>query len=163
VHKIGEILVGQGVVQNELVDAAVEKQDLIKKNKALENSFIRVRADKLDELITLVGELVIASAGTNLAARRAASSEMIEAISTTARLVEEVRDSALKLRMVPIGEIFNRFHRVVRDLGRDMGKEVELVLSGAETELDKSMVEKISDPLMHMVRNALDHGIESPA
>jgi two-component system chemotaxis sensor kinase CheA len=162
-HKIGEILVGQGVVQNELVDAAVEKQDLIKKNKALENSFIRVSADKLDELINLVGELVIASAGTNLAARRAASSEMIEAISTTARLVEEVRDSALKLRMVPIGQTFGRFDRVVRDLGRELGKDVELVLSGTETELDKSMVEKISDPLMHLVRNALDHGIESPA
>ncbi len=159
-HKLGEILVGQGVVQNELVDAAIEKQDLIKKNKALESSFIRVRADKLDEMINLVGELVIASAGTNLAARRTASSEMIEAISTTARLVEEVRDRALKLRMVPIGETFNRFHRVVRDLGRDMGKEAELVLSGAETELDKSMVERISDPLMHLVRNALDHGIE---
>jgi two-component system chemotaxis sensor kinase CheA len=159
-HKIGEILVGQGVVQNELVDAAVEKQDLIKKNKALENSFIRVRADKLDELINLVGELVIASAGTNLAARRAASSEMIEAISTTARLVEEVRDSALKLRMVPIGQTFGRFDRVVRDLGRELGKDVELVLSGTETELDKSMVEKIGDPIMHLVRNALDHGIE---
>ncbi len=162
-HKIGEILVGQGVVQNELVDAAVEKQDLIKKNKALENSFIRVRADKLDELINLVGELVIASAGVNLVARRAAHAEMLERASTMERLIAEVRDGALKLRMVPIGETFDRFHRVVRDLGRDLGKEVELVLSGAETELDKSMVEKISDPLMHLVRNAIDHGIEPAA
>lgn len=162
-HKIGEILVGQGVVQNELVDAAVEKQDLIKKNKALENSFIRVRADKLDELINLVGELVIASAGASVVAQRALDSEMIEAASTLARLVEEVRDGALKLRMVPIGETFGRFNRVARDLGRELGKDVELILNGTETELDKSMVEKISDPLMHLVRNALDHGIESPA
>jgi two-component system, chemotaxis family, sensor kinase CheA len=99
----------------------------------------------------------------NLVARRAAHAEMLERASTMERLIEEVRDGALKLRMVPIGETFDRFHRVVRDLGRDLGKEVELVLSGAETELDKSMVEKISDPLMHLVRNAIDHGIEPAA
>jgi len=161
--KLGEILVGQGAVQNELVDAALDKQDLIKKNKAIESSFLRVRADKLDELITLVGELVIASAGVNVVAQRAAGGEMVEAAFTLGRLVEEVRDRALKLRMVPIGETFNRFQRVVRDLGRELGKEVDLILSGTETELDKSMVEKLSDPLMHLVRNALDHGIESAA
>jgi hypothetical protein len=76
--------------------------------------------------------------------------------------VEQIRDSALKLRMVPIGETFTRFNRVVRDLGQELGKDVELVLNGADTELDKSMIEKVSDPLMHLVRNALDHGLESP-
>jgi two-component system chemotaxis sensor kinase CheA len=160
-RKIGEILVGQGAVQNELVDAALEKQDLIKKSKAIESSFVRVRADKLDELITLVGELVIASAGTALAARGTADVETIEAASTTGRMVEEVRDRALKLRMVPIGETFTRFSRLARDLGRELGKDIELELTGTETELDKSMVEKIADPLMHLVRNAIDHGIES--
>ncbi len=160
-HRIGEILVGQGAVQNELVDAALEKQDLIKKSKAIESSFVRVRADKLDELITLVGELVIASAGTSLTARRAADVEMIEAASTMGQMVEEVRDRALKLRMVPIGETFSRFTRLAHDLGRELGKDIELVLTGSETELDKSMVEKITDPLLHIVRNAIDHGIES--
>jgi two-component system chemotaxis sensor kinase CheA len=161
--KIGEILVGQGAVQNELVDAALEKQDLIKKTKEIESSFVRVRADKLDELITLVGELVIASAGTALAARGTADVETIEAASTMGRMVEEVRDRALKLRMVPIGETFSRFSRLARDLGRELGKDIELELTGTETELDKSMVDKIADPLMHLVRNAIDHGIEPAA
>jgi two-component system chemotaxis sensor kinase CheA len=162
-RKIGEILIDQGVIQNELVDAALEKQKSITERKALESGFVRVRADKLDDLINMVGELVIASAGVNLVAQRATDAEMMEAVSTMERLVEEVRDGALRLRMVPIGETFGRFNRVVRDLGRDLGKDVELVLSGTETELDKSMVEKISDPLMHLVRNALDHGVEPAA
>jgi two-component system chemotaxis sensor kinase CheA len=160
-RKIGEILVGQGAVQDALVNAALEKQDLIRKNKAIESSFVRVRADKLDELITLVGELVIASAGTALAARRAADGDTIEAAATMGEMVEEVRDRALKLRMVPIGETFARFTRLARDLGRELGKEIELALTGTETELDKSMVEKIADPLLHLVRNAIDHGIEA--
>jgi two-component system chemotaxis sensor kinase CheA len=161
-RKLGEILVGQGIVQNEVVAAALDKQDLIKKNKAPEQRFIRVRADKLDELIDLVGELVIASASTGVIAQRHANSDMSEAASTLARLVEQVRDGALALRMVPIGETLSRFDRLVRDLTRELGKEVELVLTGTDTELDKSMVERISDPLLHLVRNALDHGIEAP-
>jgi two-component system chemotaxis sensor kinase CheA len=120
-RKIGEILARQGVVQHELVDAALEKQRVVKEHRALENSFMRVRADKLDELITLVGELVIAGAGTRLLAQRAGDSELIESSLTLEGLVEQIRDGALKLRMVPIGDTFNRFNRVVRDLGRDMG------------------------------------------
>lgn len=161
-HKLGEILVEQGVVQNELIHAALDKQRVIKEHRAQENSFIRVRADKLDELITLVGELVIAEAGTRLLAQRSGNGDLIESTLSAETLVEQIRDSALKLRMLPIGETFSRFNRVVRDLGQELGKQVELVLSGMETELDKSMIEKISDPLMHLVRNALDHGIESP-
>jgi len=78
-----------------------------------------------------------------------------------AALVEEVRDSALQLRMVRIGATFNRFQRVVHDVSRDLGKDIELVIEGEDTELDKTVVEKIGDPLMHLVRNAMDHGIES--
>lgn len=162
-QKLGQILVDQGMVQNELVDAALAKQRATHEHKTQENNFVRVRADKLDELITLVGEMVIACAGTRLLAQRSGSGELVESTSGVERLVEQVRDSALQLRMVPIGETFGRFKRVVRDLGGGLGKEVELVLTGAETELDKSMIEKISDPLMHLVRNALDHGIETPA
>jgi two-component system chemotaxis sensor kinase CheA len=79
------------------------------------------------------------------------------------RLVENIRDAALQLRMVQIGETFNRFNRVVRDASRDMEKDIELVITGGETELDKSVVEKLGDPLMHLVRNAIDHGIEPTA
>ena len=162
-RKIGEILVGQGVLPNELVDAALEKQRVAREHKAKEARLVRVHADKLDELINVVGELVIASSGMSVMTRRAAHgelAEMTETAGTLERLVEEVRDRALKLRMVPIGETFGRFRRVVHDLGRELGKDVELELSGTETELDKSMVEKISDPLMHLVRNAIDHGLE---
>jgi two-component system chemotaxis sensor kinase CheA len=134
-----------------------------KTGTAHEGSLVRVRADKLDELINLVGELVIASSGVGLTAKRTANLALVESAATLEGLVEEVRDRALKLRMVPIGDTFARFGRVVRDLGRELGKDVELGLSGTDTELDKSMVEKISDPLMHLVRNALDHGIESAA
>ena len=120
------------------------------------------RGTSSTELITLIGELVIAGAGTRLLAQRAGNSELIESTVSSEALVEQIRDGALKLRMVPIGETFTRFNRVVRDLGQELGKEVELVLTGADTELDKSMIEKVSDPLMHLVRNALDHGLEAP-
>ncbi len=160
---LGEILVQQLAVEPVLVQEALEKQTQTRDNKAKENRYVRVHADKLDELINLVGELVIAGAGTNLLALRAKDSALQEATSVMSGLVEEIRDGALRLRMVPIGETFNRFQRVVRDVGREMGKDIELVITGADTELDKTVVEKIGDPLMHLVRNALDHGIESAA
>jgi two-component system chemotaxis sensor kinase CheA len=122
--------------------------------------FIRVRADKLDHLIDLIGELVIASSGAQLAAQEEGSVRFNEAATRIGGLVEEARDGALALRMVPIGETFSRFQRVVRDVGKLLGKEVELQISGGDTELDKTMVETIADPLMHLVRNSLDHGIE---
>jgi two-component system chemotaxis sensor kinase CheA len=89
--------------------------------------------------------------------------ELLEATATLSRLVEEVRDSALTLRMVQIGGTFNRFQRVVRDVSKELGKDIDLVISGADTELDKTVVEKIGDPLTHLVRNSMDHGIESAA
>lgn len=128
-----------------------------------ETRFLRVEADKLDQLINLIGELVIAGASCNLLAGRARNAELSEATSTVNALVESIRDTALNLRMVQIGATFSRFHRVVRDLSQELGKDITLQVSGADTELDKSVVERIADPLMHLVRNALDHGIESPA
>jgi len=85
----------------------------------------------------------------------------MEAMALMSRQVEQIRDRALSLRMVEIGETFSRFHRVVRDVSQELGKDIELVITGAETELDKTVVEKISDPLTHLVRNSMDHGIES--
>jgi len=126
-------------------------------------SFIRVRADKLDRLIDIIGELVIASSGAQLVAERESSATFNEAALRIASLVEDARDRALGLRMVPIGETFARFQRVVRDVSKQLGKEVELEITGGDTELDKAMVEVIADPLMHLVRNSLDHGLESPA
>ncbi|MEZ5727718.1 MAG: chemotaxis protein CheA [Burkholderiaceae bacterium] len=123
--------------------------------------FVRVQADKLDALIDLIGELVIASSGAQIAAQQEGSAVFGEAAMRIRNLVEAARDGALSLRMVPIGETFARFHRVVRDVSKSLGKEIELQVTGGDTELDKSMVEVIADPLMHLVRNSLDHGIES--
>jgi len=129
--------------------------------KTRDGNYVRVNADKLDELINLVGELVIASAGASLLARSCNNDPLQEATSTVSGLVEEILDGALHLRMIPIGDTFNRFRRVVRDISQELGKDIELSINGAETELDKTVVEKIGDPLMHLLRNAMDHGIES--
>ena len=158
---LGEILVEQHVVQKELVDAAVVKQAQVSDKKKEEAKLIRVQADKLDQLINLVGELVIAGAAAAMLAQKAKDAAMFEATSVVSRLVEEIRDGALQLRMVQIGETFNRFPRVVRDVSKEMGKEIDLLITGGDTELDKTVVEKIGDPLMHLVRNAVDHGIEA--
>ncbi|NWA27482.1 chemotaxis protein CheA [Pseudomonas gingeri] len=163
---LGEILIEQRVVEPAVVQSALEKQGRQREPQgaaATEGRFVRVNADKLDELINLVGELVIASAGANLLARTSQNGPLLESTSTVSGLVEEILDGALHLRMIPIGETFNRFRRVVRDVSQELGKDIELLISGADTELDKTVVEKIGDPLMHLLRNAMDHGIESPS
>ena len=157
-----------------LTESPVEKSD--SQNTALEREAVkqtqaqsfskaqrvlRVDAEKLDSLINLVGELVIAGATTNLVATQLGDEQLLESMSGISRLVEEIRDNALNLRMVQVGETFNRFKRVVRDVSKELGKDIKLTINGAETELDKTVVEKIADPLMHLVRNAMDHGIES--
>lgn len=124
--------------------------------------FIRVQADRLDAVINLLGELVIAGAGATLLARQTRQGTLIEANQQITRLIEEIRNGTLQLRMVPIGETFSRFRRVVRDTAAELGKDVVLDIVGGETELDKSVVERIADPLMHLVRNGLDHGLETP-
>jgi len=161
VQPIGEILVGQGAVRAPVVEAALAKQRQAPEARVQqETRSVRVDADKLDRLINLVGELIIAGASANLVARRAQNAELLECTSTLSGLVEEVRDSALQLRMVKIGATFNRFQRVVHDVARELGKDIRLDVSGEDTELDKTVVEKIGDPLTHLVRNAMDHGIE---
>lgn len=144
--------------------AAEKRESDNKESKAVKNSdsrSLRVDGDKLDKLIDLIGELVTAGATTTITARKAGLSELNESTLRLARLVEEVRDQALKLRMVQIGPTFSRFQRVVRDVAKEIGKEIRLEIGGAETELDKTLIESITDPLTHLVRNAIDHGIET--
>jgi two-component system chemotaxis sensor kinase CheA len=165
VPMLGTILIEQQVIEPQLVDAALEKQKRIidKKSgdsKAQESKTVRVDADKLDQLINLVGELIIEGATSSLLARQSANPQLEESTSRLSGLVQQVRDSALQLRMVKIGGTFSRFSRVVHDVARELGKDIVLSLSGEDTELDKTVVERIGDPLTHLVRNSMDHGIE---
>lgn len=130
------------------------------KPRSAEMPSVRVDAHKLDQLINLVGELIIASAGASEVARKLRNTDMAEANAMVSTLVEQVRDQALQLRMVKIGGTFNKFQRVVHDVSRELGKDIVLQVNGEETELDKTVVERIGDPLTHLVRNAMDHGIE---
>ena len=157
---LGEILVQAGAVEQVVVDAGLERQRQTRERKGAESQTVRVDAHKLDQLIDLVGELVIAGSAVGLIGQRTGLSELNEAVSTLARMVEGVRDRALQLRMVQIAGTFNRFKRVVHDVSRELGKDIDLIISGEDTELDKTVVEQINDPLTHLVRNAVDHGIE---
>lgn len=159
---LGEVIVDKGMADARVVGAAVDKQIRVKEAKQIEQQSVRVNAEKLGDLINLVGELVISSAHTELKARETGQNELVETVEELIRLVEEIRDSTLSLRMVQIGDTFNRFKRVVRDISKDLNKKIDLVISGGDTELDKTVVEKISDPLMHLIRNSLDHGVELP-
>ncbi|MEE4815894.1 chemotaxis protein CheA [Pseudomonas alliivorans] len=156
----GELLGDQRAVPRGPAQVSTERASPTNEQKNKDGRYVRVNADKLDELINLVGELVIASAGANLLARSCNHAPLQEASSTVSGLVEEILDGALHLRMIPIGDTFNRFRRVVRDVSQELGKDIDLIISGAETELDKTVVEKIGDPLMHLLRNSMDHGIE---
>ncbi len=159
-QQLGSILVGAGNVPPVVVEAALAKQKQVSEQKAQESRSIRVDSDKLDKLIDLVGELIIAGARANLIGQKLHNAELLECTSTLTGLVEDVRDAALELRMVKIGATFNRFQRVVHDVARELGKDIGLIVDGEDSELDKTVVEKIGDPLMHLVRNAMDHGIE---
>ena len=131
-----------------------------KKSKV--SATLRVEASKVDAIINLVGEMVIANANVIQQASRVNDKKLIESVSVVSRMLEEIREASMQTRMTPIGETFSRFKRIVRDLSKDLGKAIDLEIIGAETELDKTVTEKISDPLIHLVRNSLDHGIEMP-
>lgn len=123
---------------------------------------MKVPAFKLDELVNQLGELVIATGALQAQVTDIVSDRLHETIEQIQQLVDDLQGNALHLRMVQIGETFKRFSRVTRDVSLELGKEVRLVIEGGDTELDKSVVESISDPLTHLVRNALDHGLEPP-
>ncbi|MEY4503843.1 MAG: hypothetical protein RL154_135, partial [Pseudomonadota bacterium] len=125
-------------------------------------SSLRVDAEKIDHLINLIGEMVISNANVVQKAADLKNADLIESVSIVSRMLEDIRESAMQIRMVQIGETFNRFKRIVLDLAKKLGKQVELSIQGGETELDKIVIEKITDPLVHIIRNAIDHGLEMP-
>ncbi len=158
---LGEILVDQKAMHPQNVNQVLKKQQQAKDNQLRESKYIRVDSELLDSLVNIVGELVIASEGSSMLADQFKNSQLIESTSVVTRLVEEIRDRTLNLRMVQVGDTFKRFNRIVREISSELDKNIKLNISGAETELDKSVVEKIGDPLTHLIRNSIDHGIET--
>jgi len=125
-------------------------------------SSMRVAAERLDELMDRVGELVIAQSRLTQIASASNDLNLKNVAEELERLASGLRDTTMGIRMVPIGSLFGRFRRLVHDLSHDLGKKIEFVTTGEETELDKTMIERLADPLVHLIRNSIDHGIESP-
>jgi two-component system chemotaxis sensor kinase CheA len=155
-----DMAMARAVVVTEREATAVQAANDSKQAKSAEN--VRVPAERLDEMMDRVGELVIAQsrltqlagAGEDLGLRSV--SEEIE------RLSGELRDTMMVLRMMPVASLFSRFRRLVHDLSRETGKEIELITEGESTEVDKTVIDRLADPLVHLVRNSIDHGLESP-
>jgi len=124
---------------------------------------VRVDAERLDTLMTLIGELVIARGRLSELARQSGNVDLIDVVSQASRLVGNLQEEITKSRMVPVGQAFERFERLVRDTAHDLGKQVAFELRGTDIEVDKSVLDEIGDPVMHLLRNAIDHGVETPA
>jgi two-component system, chemotaxis family, sensor kinase CheA len=136
----------------------VEKPETVERPAA---TSLRVPAERLDELMDRVGELVIAQARLSQIAALSADTALKTIAEELERLSSGLRDTTMGIRMVPIGTLFSRFRRLVHDLSGELGKPIEFITSGEETELDKTMIERLADPLVHLIRNAVDHGLES--
>ncbi len=144
-----------------LLAPSVENTPEVEHKNSIDNQLLKVDAGKLDQLINLVGELITSSATNEMLAEGLNSETLLESLSHTAQLVEKIRDNALGLRLVKMNDTFNRLKRIIRDVAKEQGKQVQLNIEGANAELDKTIVDRLSDPLMHLVRNAVDHGVES--
>ena len=177
-RKLGDVLVEKQTVSVAQIQASVEKQSLQDKPVASQKETkeaartIRVDVNKLDELVNLTGELVLernrmAQLSRDFVAKRFSTEDLERSISESSSrlsfITQELQAASLKTRMIPIDVVFRKFPRIVRDLSSSLSKQCELVIRGEDTELDKTIVEEISDPLVHLVRNSLDHGIETPA
>ena len=166
--RVGQILVEQRVASPQQVEQALQKQrkmEMAAQSKKADTTSIRVDTDKIDKLINLVGELVITQSMLSDLGSRFEMSHMpvlLERMAQLERNTREIQERVMSIRMLPIGTAFSRFPRLVRDLAGKAGKKIQLVLSGEEAELDKTVIESIGDPLTHLVRNAADHGLEPP-
>ncbi|MHC1758601.1 MAG: chemotaxis protein CheW [Negativicutes bacterium] len=138
----------------------VKTEITVAKNKG--RALLRVDAEKLDSLLNLVGELVINKTRLQQIGLTNQLQELSEAIEQMDRVTTDLQSVVMKLRMVPVSQVFNRFPRMVRDLSHSLGKEINLIIQGEETELDRTVIDEIGDPLVHLLRNSIDHGIEKP-
>ncbi len=166
-RRFGELAIDAGLLKPEQVESAlVEQQHVreVRQERQVQESAssIRVPAEKLDVLVNLVGELVTVQARLTQLAQSTKQVDLLAISEEVERLTADLRDNALNIRMLPIGTTFSKFKRLVRDLSQELGKEIEMTTEGAETELDKTVIEKLNDPLVHLIRNSIDHGIEAP-
>ncbi|HEY3322800.1 MAG TPA: chemotaxis protein CheA [Planctomycetota bacterium] len=164
--RLGEQLAGEARTLSRDVVPALPEQQGTPSGKTSSRDFLKVDADRLDRLLEMIGELVITESMVARApelSRSAISPQLTRHVGQLDKITRELQDVATSLRMVPIRAVFQKMARLVRDLAHRTGKNVELLTSGEETELDKSVVEHIADPLVHMIRNAIDHGIEALA
>lgn len=133
-----------------------------KKKSAPKTSSLRVDSNKIDVLINQMSEMVIANARINEISEKSDNMELEESANLLSELLEQVRDGIMDIRMMQVGDSFAKLRRIVNDTAKKIGKDIDFVISGGETELDKTVIEKISDPLVHMLRNSVDHGVETP-
>ena len=164
--RVGEILIEQHAATPQQISQALQKQqESAAPKKAADTASIRVDTAKIDKLINLVGELVITQSMLSDLGSRFEMGQLavlLERIAQLERNTREIQERVMGIRMLPIGNAFSRFPRLVRDLSGKAGKKIQLLLSGEETELDKTVIESIGDPLTHLVRNSADHGLEPP-
>ena len=161
--RLGELLVDRGQVSaSKVASALAEQRSVAAQQIAAKSDSVRVPSDKLDALMNLVGELVTNQARLSQVARDTANIALQSPVEVAERLTDELRDIVLTIRLMPIGATFSRFKRLVRDLSGELHKHIELATEGAETELDKTVLDRLGDPLVHLIRNCIDHGIESP-
>ncbi|MDR3438328.1 chemotaxis protein CheA [Telmatospirillum sp.] len=166
-ERLGEILVKEGATSEDRVASALAEQRHIQTSAAkaqqkAPQASIRVPAERLDNLMDRVGELVIAQARLREIATTSQDVALRVVAEEIERLAAELRENTMSIRMLPIGSLFGRFRRLVRDLSQELGKDVQLLTSGEETELDKTMIERLNDPMVHLIRNSIDHGLERP-
>ena len=166
-RRVGEILVEEKAVTPEQVARALESQATAQATapQRADAASIRVQTDKVDKLVNLVGEMVITQSMLAQIVSRftlGQLSQLTEAVGAMERHTRDLQERVMAVRMQPIKTVFTRFHRLVRDLAGTLGKQIALEVSGEETELDKTVIDRIGDPLTHLVRNSVDHGVELP-
>ena len=149
------------------VSVSAEKKEVAKPpaapaKKLHHSQSVRVDIEKLDTLMNLMGELVINKVRLEQIGQTHRMSDLMETLEQMDRVTGDLQNIVMKVRMVPISAVFNRFPRMVRDVSKELGKEINLTIEGEETELDRTIIDEIGDPIMHLLRNSLDHGIESP-
>jgi two-component system chemotaxis sensor kinase CheA len=161
---LGTLLVRSGELnQDKLASALAEQQHARAETRAAKAAdSIRVPAERLDDLMDRVGELMIAQSRLSQVAANSNDGQVKSVAEEIERLAVELRDTTMGVRTMPIGSLFGRFRRLVHDLAQELGKKIELTTIGEETELDKTMIERLNDPLIHLIRNAIDHGLEGP-